>query len=56
MDMLSNIAIALERRVSAPVYLYEQNDAGRLPVLEDGKLVGLITRTDLLRHHNFYDR
>jgi tRNA nucleotidyltransferase (CCA-adding enzyme) len=34
--------------------LLVQNDAGRLPVLENGKLVGLITRTDLLRQHAFY--
>jgi len=29
--------------------LMEQKDVGRLPVLRDGKLVGIVTRSDLLR-------
>lgn len=32
-----------------------QEDLGRLPVVRDGKLVGLITRADMLRQHRFYD-
>lgn len=32
-----------------------QEDIGRLPVVRDGKLAGLITRADVLRQHRFYD-
>lgn len=32
-----------------------QEDLGRLPVVRDGKLAGLITRADMLRQHRFYD-
>lgn len=34
--------------------LLVMNDAGTVPVLEGGKLVGLISSTDLLRTHHFY--
>ena len=30
-------------------------ETGRLPVIDrDGKLLGIVTRTDVLRHHNLY--
>lgn len=32
-----------------------QGDLGRLPVVRDGKLAGLITRADMLRQHRFYE-
>eukprot|EP00752_Nemacystus_decipiens_P008990 g8025.t2 len=32
-----------------------KGDLGRLPVVQDGKLVGLITRADMLRQHRFYE-
>ncbi|CAM9430836.1 unnamed protein product [Pylaiella littoralis] len=32
-----------------------KGDLGRIPVLRDGKLVGLITRADMLRQHHFYE-
>lgn len=32
-----------------------QEDLGRLPVVKGGKLVGIITREDMLRQHCFYD-
>lgn len=32
-----------------------QEDVGRLPVVREGKLAGLITRADMLRQHQFYD-
>ena len=30
-----------------------RHDVGRLPVMEDGKMVGIITRSDVM--HYFYD-
>lgn len=30
--------------------LMVQNDIGRLPVMENGELIGIVTRTDVLRH------
>eukprot|EP00904_Undaria_pinnatifida_P013351 jgi/Undpi1/9146/HiC_scaffold_26.g11604.m1 len=35
--------------------MFIKEDLGRLPVVRDGKLVGLITRADMLRQHRFYD-
>ncbi|CAM9903551.1 unnamed protein product [Ectocarpus sp. 6 AP-2014] len=32
-----------------------KGDLGRLPVVREGKLVGLITRADMLRQHRFYE-
>lgn len=32
-----------------------QGDLGRLPVVREGRLVGLITRADMLRQHRFYE-
>ncbi|CAM9249917.1 unnamed protein product [Discosporangium mesarthrocarpum] len=35
--------------------LFVKNDLGRVPVVSEGKLAGLITREDMLRQHNYYD-
>ncbi|CAM9818547.1 unnamed protein product [Choristocarpus tenellus] len=34
--------------------LIVKNDLGQLPVMSKGELVGLITREDMLRQHNYY--
>lgn len=43
------ICVARDTPLTEAVRLMEQHRVKRLPVVENGKLVGLITRTDLLR-------
>lgn len=43
------ISVNVDTPISEVNRLIIQNDIGRVPVLEKGKLVGIITRTDLLR-------
>ncbi|KAG5177591.1 hypothetical protein JKP88DRAFT_265039 [Tribonema minus] len=49
------VAAQVDQTIAEVEELLVMNDLGRVPVLEGGKLVGLITRTDLLRQHQFYD-
>lgn len=44
------ITIPGEESLEDALELMTDNDIGRLPVLEDGRLTGIITRSDVLRH------
>lgn len=50
-DVYTRDAIVVAPDASAPTAgkLMEEHDIRRLPVVEDGKLVGIVTMTDLLR-------
>lgn len=45
--------IAPERSVMHAARVMVKNDIGRLPVLEDGRLIGIVTRSDTMRY--YYD-
>jgi len=44
------VTVSPETTVEAAIDLILQRGIGCLPVVEDGQLVGLVTKTDLLRH------
>jgi CBS domain-containing protein len=44
------VTVAPETTVEAAIELILQKGIGCLPVVENGQLVGLVTKTDLLRH------
>jgi acetoin utilization protein AcuB len=44
------VTVAPETTVDAAIELILQKGIGCLPVVENGQLVGLVTKTDLLRH------
>ncbi len=43
------IAVAPQDTVDTLQHLMTENDLGQVPVLEDGRMVGIVTRTDLLK-------
>jgi acetoin utilization protein AcuB len=43
------ITVGASRDIAAAVHLMLEHKIGALPVVEDGRLVGIITETDLLR-------
>lgn len=47
------IHIHPEKRVEEAARLMVKHDIGRLPVVEEGKLIGIITRSDVMRY--YYD-
>jgi len=52
---MSGKVVSIDRGSSVvqAVRIMVKNDIGRLPVLEDGKLIGIITRSDTMRY--YYD-
>ena len=47
------LSIAPSQSPMQAVQLMVQHDIGRLPVVEDGRLIGIITRSDVMRY--YYD-
>jgi CBS domain-containing protein len=47
------LSIAPGRNPKQAAQLMVQHDIGRLPVVEDGRLIGIITRSDVMRY--YYD-
>jgi CBS domain-containing protein len=47
------VTIASGDTVEEAIRLITGNDIGRLPVLDKGRMIGIVTRTDLMRY--FYD-
>ena len=55
--MIQNVQIVEESKTLAEVEaIFLENDIGCIPVVADGtrRLVGMVTRTDLLRQHCYY--
>jgi predicted transcriptional regulator len=55
--MIRNVQIVEESKTLAEVEtIFLENDIGCIPVVADGtrRLVGMVTRTDLLRQHRYY--
>ena len=51
------ITVSLDTTFTAMERLLLEGDTGRLHVVDDeGRLVGLVSRTDLLRHFKHYTR
>jgi len=47
------LTIEPEKSLSQAAQTMVKHDVGRLPVVEDGRVIGIITRSDLMRY--FYD-
>jgi CBS domain-containing protein len=47
------LTIEPEESLSQAAQAMVKHDVGRLPVVEDGRVIGIITRSDLMRY--FYD-
>jgi len=47
------LTIAPDKSLTQAAQLMVQHDVGRLPVVDNGRVIGIITRSDLMRY--FYD-
>jgi CBS domain-containing protein len=47
------LTIEPEKSLSQAAQTMVKHDVGRLPVVEDGRVIGIITRSDVMRY--FYD-
>ena len=55
--MRREVSTVLEDTPFTDLEMALEKQTGRLPVVDgDGKLMGLVTRTDVLRHHKLYSR